>query len=95
MGTTRKTYTQNPESAPVLKHSTVTALMWERYRITSEDGKPATLAIIDEKGNVLDAGPEVARELWELALLAYRQYLSGEGLLRIYSTPDGLLQDHE
>ncbi|HKR40084.1 MAG TPA: hypothetical protein VJU59_10490 [Paraburkholderia sp.] len=85
----------NPENAPVLRHSTVTALMWEHFKITGEDGKPATLAIIDENGKVLDVGPQVADELWELALLAYRQYLTGEGLLRIYSTPEGLLQDHE
>jgi hypothetical protein len=81
------------ENGPVLKHSTVTALMWERYTITGADGKPATLAIIDEHGNVLDAGPEVAQEFWELAILAYRQFLTGERLLRIYSTPEGLLQD--
>ncbi|WP_202905070.1 hypothetical protein [Paraburkholderia mimosarum] len=83
------------ESGPVLKHSTVTALMWERYTITGEDGRPATLAIIDPDGKILDAGPEVADEFWELAILAYRQYLIGEGLLRIYSTPEGLLQDHD
>ncbi|MEX3950581.1 hypothetical protein AB4Y45_25585 [Paraburkholderia sp. EG287A] len=85
----------NPENAPVLRHSTVTALMWERFTITGDDGRPATLAILDEDGHVLDAGPQVAHELWELAVLAYRQYLVGEGLLRIYSTPEGLLQDHD
>ncbi|MGF6792724.1 hypothetical protein [Paraburkholderia sp. 35.1] len=84
---------EDPENCPVLKHSTVTALMWERFTITGKDGKPATLAIIDERGDVLDAGPDVAKELWELAILAYRQFLTGEKLLRIYSTPDGLLQD--
>ncbi|MFP4891265.1 hypothetical protein [Paraburkholderia sp. EG304] len=90
---TKKDSASVDPSGPVLKHSIVTALMWERYTIQAADGRPATLAIIDEDGAVLDAGPEVAQEIWDLAILAYRQYLVGEGVLRIYSTPEGLLQD--
>ncbi|MFT0167545.1 hypothetical protein ACLKMY_00755 [Paraburkholderia mimosarum] len=80
-------------SAPVLKHSTVSAVSWERYTITDEKGQPATLAILDKDGRVLDIGPEVAQEIWDLAVLSYRRYLVGEGYLRIYSTPEGLYQD--
>ncbi len=81
------------ESGPVLKHSVVSARSWERYTITTEDGKPATLAIVDEQGHVLDSGPQVAQEIWDLAVLSYRRYLHGEGYLRVYSSPDGLFQD--
>uniref|UniRef100_A0A1I9YVF8 Uncharacterized protein n=1 Tax=Paraburkholderia sprentiae WSM5005 TaxID=754502 RepID=A0A1I9YVF8_9BURK len=73
----------------------VSAVQWEGYTITGEDGRPATLAVIDQDGKVLDAGPEVAQEIWDLAILSYRQVLVGESLLRIYSTPEGLLQDSD
>lgn len=83
------------ESRAILHHSCVSAVIWERYTITTADGKPATLAVVDERGNVLDIGPEVQQEVWDLAILAYRKYLVGKGYLRIHSTPDGLFQDKD
>jgi hypothetical protein len=83
----------NVENGPVLKHSVVSARSWERYTITTDEGKPATLAILDERGQVLDAGPQVAQEIWDLAIIAYRQYLRGEGYLRVTSSPEGLFQE--
>lgn len=81
------------ESAPVLKHSVVSAMTWERFTVATEDGKPAMIAIIDEDGRVLDSGPQVAQELHDLAVLAYRRYLFGEGYLRVSSTPRGLFEE--
>jgi hypothetical protein len=42
---------------------------------------------------VLDSGPQVAQEVWDLAVLSYRRYLRGEGYLRVFSTPDGLFEE--
>ncbi|MBC8722101.1 hypothetical protein F6X37_11000 [Paraburkholderia sp. 31.1] len=83
------------ESRAILQHSCVVAVIWEHYTITDTQGKPATLAIVDEQGKVLDSGPEVQQEIWDLAILAYRKYLVGEGYLRIHSTPEGLFQDKD
>jgi hypothetical protein len=80
------------QCAPVLHHSIVAARNWERFTITDEGGRPATLAIIDERGKVLDSGPEVAQEVWELAVLAYQKYLVGEGHMRVITGPDGLTE---
>lgn len=83
----------DPESAPVLKHSIVSARAWDRYAFMDERGEPATLAIIDSDGKVLDSGPEVAREIWDIAILACRRYLKGETFRTIISSPDGLFQE--
>ncbi|MGF6978992.1 hypothetical protein QFZ94_007507 [Paraburkholderia sp. JPY465] len=82
----------DPESGPILKHSIVSARAWDRYAFLTERGEPATLAIIDKDGNILDSGPEVAREIWDIAILAYRRYLKGEPFRTIISSPDGLYQ---
>lgn len=47
-------------------------------------GKPAQLAIIDGAGNILAAGLEVAREAEAVALNNYRNFLKGQGHLRVY-----------
>ncbi|MBB5466046.1 hypothetical protein HDG32_002153 [Paraburkholderia sp. CI2] len=81
----------DPESAPILKHPIVSARAWDRYAFMDERGRP--LAIIDSDGKVLDSGPEVAREIWDIAILAYRRYLKGEAFRRIIPSPDGLCQE--
>lgn len=83
----------DPTSGPVLKRSIVSARAWDRYTFQTKRGLPATLAIVDEEGNVLDSGPEVAREIWDIAILAYRRYLKGEPFRQIVSSPDGLFQE--
>lgn len=49
------------------------------------DGKRARFAILDEHGNVVAAGAEVAREAEAVALNNYRNTLKGQGFLRTYS----------
>ncbi|MGF6607099.1 hypothetical protein OKW45_001999 [Paraburkholderia sp. WSM4175] len=83
------------ESRAVLQNSCISAVIWECYTITDASGRPATLAVVDEHGHILDLGPQVQQEVWDLAILAYRKYLVGEGYLRIHSTPEGLFQDKD
>jgi len=45
------------------------------------------LAIVDENGNVIEAGPAVAREAWNVTLACYKQFLMGHGHLRVFSAP--------
>ncbi|WP_046060233.1 hypothetical protein [Paracidovorax citrulli] len=51
------------------------------------DGKRARLAIVDDEGNVVAAGPDVAREAEAVALNNYRNTLKGRGFLRTFSGP--------
>jgi hypothetical protein len=51
------------------------------------NGKPGRLAIIDEDGAVIAAGPHVAREAEAVAVQSYRELLKGKGWLRVLSKP--------
>lgn len=51
------------------------------------NGKPARLAIIDDAGQVVAAGDEVAREAEAVAVNSYRNFLKGQGFLRVLSKP--------
>lgn len=64
----------------------VSAAGHEGLRVTIV-GKPARLAIVDDDGNVIIAGPMVAREVRAVAVNCYRQILQGLGHLRVHSKP--------
>lgn len=51
------------------------------------NGKPARLAIVDEGGQVLAAGEDVAREAEAVALNNFRATMIGRGYLRTFSKP--------
>lgn len=75
-----------PETG-TLKKSVISGVCYEGLSISTKDGKPARLAVIDADGNILDAGPEVAREAWNVTLAVYKNFLIGNGHLRIFSGP--------
>ena len=45
-----------------LNYSVISEVAHEGLTVTTRDGKPARIAIIDEDGNVLEAGEAVAEE---------------------------------
>ena len=61
----------------------ITAVAYEGLSVLA-NGKPARLAIIDNDGNILAAGADVAREAEAVALNNYRNFLKGQGHLRVY-----------
>lgn len=62
----------------------ITAVSHEGLKVTV-DGKPARLAVVTEDGRVIAAGAEVAREAEAVALNCYRNFLKGQGFLRVMS----------
>ena len=78
-----------------LEHSQLAGTIYGGLSATTKDGKPARLAIIDEDGNVIDAGIAVAREAWRIALTAHTNFLRGSGHLIVHSTPPGLPTHHK
>jgi hypothetical protein len=64
----------------------ISAVSHEGLTVTV-DGKPARLAILSEDGQVVAAGPVVAREAEAVAVNSYRHLLQGRGHLRILSKP--------
>lgn len=57
--------------------------------ITTADGQPAQLAIIDEHGQVIEAGPQVARVAWQVSRACLANFMRGQGYLRVASAPPG------
>jgi hypothetical protein len=80
--------TDEPEIGD-LQHSIISAVSYAGFAVTTADGKPATLAIIDSDGNVIESGPSVNIAAWNTAISAYRNFLKGTGHLRVHSKPPG------
>lgn len=70
-----------------LQAAQISAVIHQGLTVKTRDGRPARLAIIDEDGNVLDAGKAVEREAWNVAIASYMNYQIGQGHLRVWSAP--------
>ncbi|HIE1098294.1 hypothetical protein [Stenotrophomonas maltophilia] len=66
---------------------TIGAVIFEGITVTDDEGRPAQLAVIDNRGNVVAVGPEVARAAWSASVEAYRNHLRGHGHLRAMRRP--------
>lgn len=51
------------------------------------NGKPARLAVVDDSGQVLVAGEQVAREAEAVAVASFKQAMMGRGYLRVLGGP--------
>lgn len=67
----------------------ISAVTHEGLRVTTADGRRAKLAVLDEDGNILAAGPDIERAAFEAAVLAYRNFLQAQGHIRIQIQPPG------
>ncbi|KAK48204.1 hypothetical protein BG58_33290 [Caballeronia jiangsuensis] len=79
-----------------LSHAVIIGEEGDGFTITTEDGRPATLAVIDPAtGAVIESGPTLTGEVWFVAVEAYRRFLVGKKALRIMSSPQGFFEDRE
>lgn len=74
-------------ATPAPQNCEFSAVSHEGLSIATADGRPATLAVIDQDGNIVAAGPGVARAAWEVTVNSYRNFLMGSGHLRVLSRP--------
>lgn len=65
----------------------ISAVSYAGLSVTTADGKPAHLAVVDDDGRVLAAGDEIEKAAWEAAILAYRNFLIGKGHMRVLAKP--------
>lgn len=73
-----------------LHSATISGVCHEGLSIKTIDGKQALLAVVDTSGNILESGPVVAREVWNVTLAVYKNFLLGKGHLRIFNSPPGV-----
>lgn len=66
---------------------TIGAVIFEGITVTDGEGRPAQLAVIDQNGRVVAAGPHVAKAAWTASVEAYRNHLQGRGHLRAIRNP--------
>lgn len=64
----------------------ISAVSHEGLSVTV-NGKPARLAILTDDGQIIAAGDNVAKEAEAVALNCYRNFLKGQGYLRVNSEP--------
>jgi hypothetical protein len=75
--------TQNTGTVPGV---VISAVAHEGLSVTV-NGKPARLAVVLEDGTVVAAGRDVAREAQAVAVNLHREFLKGNGHLRVLSDP--------
>lgn len=66
---------------------TLSAVSYAGLSAATPDGRPAKLAVVDHEGKIIADGPEVAQAAWEVCVNAYRNFLMGNGHLRVLSGP--------
>ncbi|MCQ4297467.1 hypothetical protein NAU58_17965 [Pseudomonas stutzeri] len=77
---------------PQLQASRISATVSEGFTVTTGDGKPARLAIIDDQGNVIEAGADVAWAAWKVCIEVQENFWEGLGHLVVHSSPPGDLK---
>lgn len=77
-----------PETG-TLQNATISAVSFEGLSVKSMAGSNARLAIIDDDGNILEAGPAVEKEAWNVAIACYKNFLIGNGHIRVFNSPPG------
>jgi len=72
---------------PQLRAASISATVSTGYTVTTADGKRAQLAIIDENGNVLEAGQAVAWAAWRACIEVQENFWEGQGHLVVHAGP--------
>lgn len=88
---TRKPVADAPPAT--LTRSVISAVPWEGLQVATVDGRHATLAIVDDDGRIIESGQSVLEEAWNVAVLAYRNFLIGEGRIRVIASPGGMFEE--
>jgi hypothetical protein len=84
----RETYVIGTQRTGRIEGVFITAVAHEGLTVTV-NGKPGKLAILTEDGTVVAEGADVAREAQAVAVNLYRNFLIGEGRIRVISDPLG------
>lgn len=78
-----------PETG-TLQRCCIRANITSGYQLSTTDGRSARLAIIDDQGNVIEAGETVAREAWNVCIQVQKNFWIGQGHLVVHASPPGV-----
>jgi len=74
---------------PQLQAARISATASTGFSCSTAEGKPARLAIVDDAGNVIEVGADVAWAAWRVCIEVQENYWEGMGHLVVHSSPPG------
>jgi hypothetical protein len=74
---------------PILEGATISATVSTGFKATGPDGIPARIAIVDEQGNILAIGNDVAWAAWRVCVEVQENFWEGQGHLVVHTAPPG------
>ena len=77
----------------LIPQAIISTVAHEGLRITTRDGQPARLAILDANGAIIAEGEDVAAEVRAVSVNGYRAFLKGQGHLRVFNVAEAENQD--
>lgn len=78
---------------PILHGARIKGTVSTGFTATGPDGQKARLAVVDEKGNILAAGDEVAWAAWRVCVEVQENFWEGQGHLVVHSSPPTAVHD--
>lgn len=72
-----------------LERCAISANISTGFRVTTVDGRPARLAVIDDAGNIIEAGDAVAKVAWNVCITTQENFWEGQGHLIVHAGPPG------
>ncbi len=76
-----------PIPTGTLPTAEISAVIHQGLTVKLADGRPGKLAIVDADGSIVDASPAVARAAWLVSIACHKNFLIGQGHLRVLSGP--------
>ncbi|WP_312374933.1 hypothetical protein [Pseudomonas oryzihabitans] len=76
---------------PTLEAGHIQGTVSTGFVVKTRDGAPARLAIIDEHGNVIEAGKNVEQAAWRLCVEVQENFWEGKGHLVVHTEAPGKL----
>lgn len=70
-----------------LSAAIISGVAHEGFTCTARDGKRLHMALVDDDGNIVDAGQHVAQEAWNVCIQVQHNFWIGQGHMRILSKP--------
>lgn len=74
---------------PILDGATLSATVSTGFKATGPEGVPARMAIVDEHGNILAIGDDVAWAAWRVCVEVQENFWEGHGHLVVHTAPPG------
>lgn len=71
---------------PTLRGASLKATVSTGFTVTGPEGQSARLAVVDDKGNILAAGDDVAWAAWRVCVEVQENFWEGHGHLVVHTS---------